>query len=301
MQIIRLILAILLIGGISLLIVKAVMYIIQNRLERTNLALKKYDMILSFVGTLLTAVPIISAIFPLLMNVLIVPYKLEKTAKEKNKEIAKFYDGDKSKIPFKYYVKSNIEDKDLNVEFGIEKNQKFDNQSYNLIISGYPVGQYRIETVPHGREYLTNFIDLMVAFLKDHQSFDLNIKIKILGQADGIKSIYRKYDGSLGIISNEPYFSYDEDRFLNKNLYPQVSRLSNEDYAFLRAYDIKMNIIKNEFLRPSEVEIYTNTTKKIGDDHRKIVVEVRIKDAFKNDFEKFNKVEKIVFRGFQND
>jgi len=103
-----------------------------------------------------------------------------------------------------------------------------------------------------------------------------DIEISVTGFADAMPILGQlKYRYELGKISNEEYFDENENMEKLSNIDEQT-HLTNQDLAFLRAYNIKQLIDKDLVLKPNKIHIKTKVADTIGVSSRNVIIEMKV-------------------------
>lgn len=86
------------------------------------------------------------------------------------------------------------------------------------------------------------------------------------------------YQGEFGLIKNETYRSNYTNKPKSLFIYPQTV-LSNTEVAFLRAFNVKYELLALRKILPENIIIDLNTTNEKNDKHRFVIVELYLRGS----------------------
>lgn len=174
------------------------------------------------------------------------------------------------------------------------KSEVLADPDYIIKLSHYDPGQYEISLGSKCTQELIGFIkrlDICLAAIADSNG---KVLIKITGQADGLvckgTALYR------GVTQRSfDCYSLVNERSYRKKFIPNQTRLKNEDYARLRAYNIGLTFISELHYNNVEYKFQSNITNSVGSSQRWVEITIIVPEAFKRKYEGYNIMQKKVF------
>ncbi|OQX98887.1 MAG: hypothetical protein B6I24_04110 [Bacteroidetes bacterium 4572_128] len=152
----------------------------------------------------------------------------------------------------------------------------------------FKLGHYKSKSVDRA---ISIFSSIIMASLKNKKKTK-NIKIfgSITGNADGNPVNNLHYNGEFGNI------------FYKKNYIQKDEIISNEELAYLRAYNtfnlLKLQMAKYNIFENENIEILSKEHIEKGAEYRKIVLKLKIENFYIEDLEKLNKEEKKIVKNY---
>lgn len=131
------------------------------------------------------------------------------------------------------------------------------------------LGEYRTKDIQ-----LREVITKIEGFFQEN-NISSNIQVEITGSADGSRPTRNLfYMGEFGDLFNETYYHINEGETKTLTL-QKMEPLSNESIAFLRAYNIKYEILKSIRISPNQIHIQIMLSQEMGPEFREFKVEIK--------------------------
>ena len=163
----------------------------------------------------------------------------------------------------------------------------------NSSIIRYSPGQYCLSNSREGMAILAVIENSIDGFLQ--YDFNTVIKVMAVGSADGL--LVRKnltYDGQLGDLYNVKYYrgsSPNQPQYAN--FIKGKTRMTNEYFALLRAYDVISYLKEKYSIEEKNIELYVEEFSNIGSDYRRCDLSITLENVFMNDYNELGWVPKF--------
>ncbi len=144
------------------------------------------------------------------------------------------------------------------------------------MVTGYATGCYRIREAPNALMVFEAIRQTLISVLGSARAPE-PAAMEVIGGADGIPmrelAVYR---GDLGLIREQSFYSYDEQSNRTITLIPNVTHLTNDAIAFLRAYDAADYLRTIPVLSDASARFAISTTSRAGGKYRRSMMHIRM-------------------------
>ncbi|MGB1207134.1 MAG: hypothetical protein ACPG5B_15920 [Chitinophagales bacterium] len=159
---------------------------------------------------------------------------------------------------------------------------------FKLNMQGFDVGRYSSKSVDNS---LAVFVKIVEDFVGQDPKNYSDISGNITGFADGLRIFGTGllYEGEAGDIPTRYYYSKNHHRleiFEKKENPYQI--MNNEHLAFIRAFYAAQLLGQSSVIDVNKFDFQTHVNPKSGSEFRKVVIELNINNAFKEEVEKLH-------------
>ena len=220
----------------------------------------------------------------------------EKLANEVMNRLASKYLVDASFPVEKMLIlgETEVDGEDLNIKFSYTTSHDSSFAKLMTKLDNYKPGQVSIEDKE--AELIYSTIDAVINDQLDWLSDQYDVYPKVTGVSDNVPvkpgTRYSQYEPAISSIT---YYNINEERHKSKTLIPGKTILENEDFAFLRAYNLVRRLENLNLFRGSPFEIQVYESDKVGDRYTVFEVQIEVRDYLKEPYEDLSLPGKIAY------